>query len=502
MIFADRYVTLRHDLRSTLGFYEVYDVYCAHCGARNEPGRGRHCLQCRQPLPLFLLHVSYLDRNPHLDGKDIVRLSQEHPGILDHISFWQEEDRFVVMLAYPSGWTPLFRMVPIQDTAQVARWGIQLGEALAFLHGRQVVHYALDTESLEGLVLHEGQVKISDLTKTWALRFLPDEHIPALIQRDIMFVAKAVAYMATGQTRPLAEDSAFHGVLTRAFNNQYAAIGHLLDDLKLIQNGRDVGVQISFSVGQANHAGKIRPANEDAAFVLPMMRVHESQSMATALCIVADGMGGQDAGERASKVAYKVIAAEITNQLILPSLEGEVTRKLYSTSGEVLKEAIEKANQRVYELARQQSSNMGTTVTAALLEGSRAYIANVGDSRTYRLRNGVLEQLTEDHSLVGSLLRAGAISPEEVYTHPQRNQIYRSLGAKPTVEVDLDTIDLKKGDQILLCSDGLWEMVRDPQIRDIMLRAPHPQAACDALVRAAYDAGGEDNITAVVVHVQ
>jgi serine/threonine protein phosphatase PrpC len=145
---------------------------------------------------------------------------------------------------------------------------------------------------------------------------------------------------------------------------------------------------------------------------------------------------------------------------------------------------------------------MGTTVTAALLEGPRAYIVNVGDSRTYRLRNGILAKLTEDHSLVGSLLKAGAITEAEVYTHPQRNQIYRSLGAKPTVEVDLLETELKKGDLLLLCSDGLWEMVRDPQIRDILLRSPTPKAACDTLVRAAYDAGGEDNITAVVVKVE
>ncbi len=501
-VFSDRYVTIRYELRPTFGFYEVYDLSCNHCGTKNKPAHGRQCSQCQQPLAQALLHVSRLERKPQLESKDIQRLSQEHPHILDHVSFWQEGDRFVVLLAYPPGWEPLFRVVPVQDATQVARWGIQLGEALAYLHGRRVVHYALDTESLEGLVVQGGQIKFSDLTKTWALQFLPEEQILNLLHRDIMFVAKAVHYMATGQMRPLAEESAFHGIFVRAFNNQYASMGHLLDDLKVIQGGRQVGVQVTFSVGQANHAGKVRPANEDAAFVLPMMRLHESQSMATALCLVADGMGGQDAGERASKIAYKMIAAEITNQLILPRLEGEITRKLYSSSGEVLKEAIQKANQRVYEVARQQGSNMGTTVTAVLLEGPRAYVANVGDSRTYRLRNGVLETLTEDHSLVGSLLKAGQISPEEVYTHPQRSQIYRSLGAKPTVEVDLETVDLKKGDQLLLCSDGLWEMVRDPQIREILLQAPTPQAACDMLVRAAYDAGGEDNITVVVVHVQ
>lgn len=499
-VFADRYVTIRYELRPTFGYYEVYDLVCRHCGTQNQSTHGPQCPHCHQPLTQALLHVSYLGRQPQLESKDIQRLSQEHPSILDHISSWQEGDRSVLLLAYPPGWEPLFQVVPVQDPAQVATWGIQLGEALAYLHGRNVVHYALDTESVEGLIVQGGQIRLPDLTKTRALQFLSDEEVANYLQRDIRFVVKAVSYMTTGHVRPLPEDSAFYGVFSRA--SRYASMGHLLDDLKVIQGGRDVGARVTFSVGQANHAGKIRPANEDAAFVLPMMRVHESQSMATALCVVADGMGGQDAGERASKIAYKMIAAEITNQLFLPSLEGEVTRKLHSSSGEVLKEAVQKANKRVFEVGRQQGSNMGTTVTAVLLEGARAYIANVGDSRTYRLRNSVLEALTEDHSLVGSLLKAGQISPEEVYTHPQRSQIYRSLGAKPAVEVDLETIDLRKGDQLLLCSDGLWEMVRDPQIRDIMLQAQTPQAACDMLVRAAYDAGGEDNITVVVVYVQ
>jgi serine/threonine protein phosphatase PrpC len=501
-LFADRFVTLRHDLRSTFGFYEVYDLNCPHCNTKNEAGHGSQCTQCQQSLPMALLHVSRLQRDLQLEPERILQLSREHPGILDHVSFWQEGEWFVVMLAYPPGWRPLYRATPVQDARQVATWGIQLGETLAYLHGRGFVHYALDTESLEGIVLHEGKAKLSDVTKAWALRSVPEAQAPALLQRDIMFVAKAVHYMATGQTRPLAEESPFQGVFGRAFNNEYAAMGNLLDDLKLIRSGREVGVQVTFSVGQATHAGKVRPANEDSAFVLPMMRLQESQTLATALCVVADGMGGHQAGEQAAKVAYMTVAADINAQLIMPALEGEVTRKLYSSPGEILKEAVERANYKVHQIAERQKTDMGTTVTAVLLEGPRAYVVNVGDSRTYRLRNGKLEQLTEDHSLVARLVQAGTISADEIYTHPRRNEIYRYLGQKATVEVDLLTTDLKKGDQLLLCSDGLWEMVRDPQIQEILAAAPSPQGACDTLVRTAFNAGGEDNITVVVIKVE
>jgi protein phosphatase len=297
--------------------------------------------------------------------------------------------------------------------------------------------------------------------------------------------------MASGQSRPLAVDTAFSEMLARAFNGEYTTVDQFNNDLKAIRDGREVGLKISFSFGQATEAGRVRPANQDSAIVLPMIRLQESQMIATALCIVADGMGGQESGERAAKIAYKTIAAEINTQLIMPALQGEVTQKLYATPGEILKEAVAKANRKVYEVAHQQRINMGTTVTAALLEGPRAYIVNVGDSRTYRLRNGAL----------ANLVQAGAITEEEVYTHPNRNQIFRSLGDKPEVEVDLFPIDLKKDDQLMLCSDGLWEMVRDPQIRDILVSVPDPQTACEALVRAAYDAGGEDNITVIVARV-
>jgi protein phosphatase len=167
--------------------------------------------------------------------------------------------------------------------------------------------------------------------------------------------------------------------------------------------------------------------------------------------------------------------------------------------------AVRRANTVVRDFARNrpaEAGDAGATVTMVLVKGRTAYVANVGDSRTYLLREGWLKALTKDHSLVASLAASGQIKAEEIYSHPGRNVILRSLGGKADVEADIYTRALLAGDRILLCSDGLWEMVRDPQITVIMAKAPSPTEACQRLIRAANDNGGEDNISAVVFWVE
>jgi serine/threonine protein phosphatase PrpC len=129
-------------------------------------------------------------------------------------------------------------------------------------------------------------------------------------------------------------------------------------------------------------------------------------------------------------------------------------------------------------------------------------VAHVGDSRAYRWNAEGLEQLTTDHSVVASMIAEGRAAPEELYTHPHRNVVYRCIGDKPTVEVDTDMLPLAPGDRIILCSDGLWEMIRDAGIEDVMLQEADPQAAADLLVKHASVAGGEDNISVIVLQVE
>jgi serine/threonine protein phosphatase PrpC len=255
------------------------------------------------------------------------------------------------------------------------------------------------------------------------------------------------------------------------------------------------------TAGYASHVGMERALDEDSLCVFTLAGVYESVADPTSgLFIVADGMGGHDGGEVASKLTVQKIAEQLIKRVLLPRFAG----KFQGQAGAVqahLRKAIIDANKEVYDLAQKRAIDMGCTLTMAMIVDGMAHIANVGDSRTYIHRQGHLHQITADHSLVASLVTAGVIQSEEIYTHPERNVIYRSIGTTKAVEVDIFQEPLAAGDTLLVCCDGLWEAIRDEGIEDVLLAYPDPQAACVELVRQANLAGGEDNISVIVVKV-
>jgi serine/threonine protein phosphatase PrpC len=254
--------------------------------------------------------------------------------------------------------------------------------------------------------------------------------------------------------------------------------------------------------GAASDLGRRRTGehNEDSAFVLVLDRVHEGHTLPFGVFVVADGLGGHASGHRASRLVVNVLAHTILRQVALPVVGMPVDSPVdESRLASILRDAVEAANSSLCASNRESGMDAGSTVVAALIYGETAYIANVGDSRAYLHDASGLRRLTSDHSLVQQLVSAGMIQPDEVYTHPQRNQIFRSLGDEPDVNVDLFVQQLKPGTSLLLCSDGLWEMVRDPEIETLLREETDPQAACDALIVAANEGGGDDNVTAVIV---
>ncbi|MBA2682704.1 MAG: serine/threonine-protein phosphatase, partial [Ktedonobacteraceae bacterium] len=259
------------------------------------------------------------------------------------------------------------------------------------------------------------------------------------------------------------------------------------------------GQHLGFVVGTRSDPGikrKYKP-NEDSLFAAQGLLSPSSLPQLFGLFVVADGMGGHANGEDASQLAIQTIANYILPRLTQPSaMKDEEYIQL-------LVEGIQQANLAVHQNNVQQHGDMGTTVTATLLVDTTAYVANVGDSRTYLYRPSEgLKKVTVDHSVVASLVEAGIIKPDDIYTHPKRNQIYRSLGEKAAVEVDSFTVQLQAGDKLLLCSDGLWDMVRDPQIEAVIKNTdPNPTVTGEALIQSALNGGGEDNVSVIVVHV-
>ncbi len=228
---------------------------------------------------------------------------------------------------------------------------------------------------------------------------------------------------------------------------------------------------------QRTDTGRQRRGNEDSAFVR------------APVFAVADGMGGAQAGEVASQLAVEAFEAGLPED---------------GSPEERLAMVVQRANRRIHELSRTQHEHagMGTTLTAAYLDGGQVVIAHVGDSRAYLFRDGQLVRLTQDHSLVEELRQRGKLTEEEAAEHPQRSIITRALGPEPDVQVDTLSQAVRSGDVILLCSDGLTSMISEKQVRQIMADAPTLQTAADALIDGANAAGGKDNITVVLFRVE
>lgn len=251
--------------------------------------------------------------------------------------------------------------------------------------------------------------------------------------------------------------------------------------------------------GYATDVGMVRNRNEDAVLVFISMTLGDSVLPPYGLFIVADGMGGQSEGHRASQLACRIVARDVMRRVYTPSLKINVADAPQPILG-ILEDALMAANWDVHE----KNPESGTTLTAALVVGDRLYLAHVGDSRAYMIRNEVSqpELLTLDHSFVQRLQDTGQITVQEAAVHPQRNILYRAIGQGDKLEVDTFSRPLPKPGCLLLCSDGLWGMVDQQQIHRLVVAAPTPQQACNELVQAALEAGAPDNVSVVVVHVE
>ena len=244
------------------------------------------------------------------------------------------------------------------------------------------------------------------------------------------------------------------------------------------------------AVGQT-HAGLVRPSNQDAFLI----------DADSGLFIVADGMGGHRGGEVASEMAV-----DITSRFLKKyskELNGNTDPASDEDRKKVLEKIFEEANSAVYSASRKDPrlGGMGTTLIIAWMPGGKCHMAHVGDVRGYLFREGAFKQLTRDHSTVATLVESGHLTPEEALDHPLRHQIERAVGPFPQVELDVTAFETKKKDIILLCSDGLWDMVRDEEIASELGSRKSMKKACKTFMERALAAGGKDNTTLVMIDI-
>ncbi len=474
----------------------------------------------------------------------------DYSGIVKSRSVFVEEDRAYMVLDSTDG-DPIADLGPVTE-GEVRAWGLQLCQIVSLLHRQGIVHNGIEPSSF--IVDAQRRLKLARFDRcrpSGAFRSdspvlpRPGFSAPELHRvdadsvvdprSDIFSIGALLFFMLSGER--LSDDDpvvaekgeielypkliiapGFERILNRALapypEDRYRSV----NEMKLAL--ADLNVTVNVRAGHFTDVGKVRELNEDSLLVLNLTQYFESVQTNIGLYIVSDGMGGEAAGEVASRVTVRAIAEWITDKLISASLRsthGERIAaetetggiRLASSTGadvrasELLTNAIIHANQEVLQYARlnPHTRGLGATVTAAMLVGNSLTIGHVGDSRAYVITARGIEQFTEDHSIVERMVREGQIERDEARYHPYRNVIYRSIGCREEIEIDIVRCMLRSGESFVLCSDGLNGMLTDDQIHDVVNRNPEPTQAAKELVVAANAHGGEDNISVVVVTV-
>ncbi len=474
----------------------------------------------------------------------------DYSGIVKSRETLVDGERAYMVLEMVEG-EPLLGLGQVSE-GEVRAWGLQLCQIVSLLHRQSIVHNSISPTSF--VVDSQRRlrlVRFDSCRPTGAFRSdapaalvegfsAPELHrvdADSLVDQrsDLYSIGALLYFLLSGERIAAAEGAAAEGgelelypklivapgferILNRALaafpEDRYRSV----NEMKLAL--ADLNVTVNVRAGHFTDVGKIRELNEDSLLVLNLTQYFESVQTNIGLYIVSDGMGGEAAGEVASRVTVRAIAEWITDKLISASLRsthGERIAaetetggiRLASSTGadvrasELLTNAIIHANQEVLQYARlnPHTRGLGATVTAAMLVGNSLTVGHVGDSRAYVISARGIEQISEDHSIVERMVREGQIERDEARYHPYRNVIYRSIGCREEIEIDIVRCMLRSGESFVLCSDGLNGMLTDEEIYEIVVRNTEPSQAGKELVVAANANGGEDNVSVVVVTV-
>ncbi len=469
------------------------------------------------PLPVYFV-AEGMEQEDLVREPGLIERGLNHPNLMPLVDLFTYTPygppRYYTVAEARQGVT-LSQFTLPRPAEQVMEWAVQLSNALAYLHQQGVISPGATPENI---LIKEDKAVLTNLQNAQ-----PASDDPALRARqfadDIALLAGTLYESLTGQYATVAPkdhpllDTRYPAELEQAFT---AAL-RPAPDAAPITDSEWQGLitpaaaiitaplaSIRVRSGRLSNKGMLRPMNEDSLAVVECQAVQESMSAGIGVYVVADGMGGYEGGEIASAIAIATVTEQLLRHFITPqfsSTEGEPNSEQIMAW---LSGAVQTANQHIHEDRTTRSNDMGTTLVATIITGDFAYVANVGDSRAYLLRKdeSAVKQVTVDHSLVQRLVSTGQITEEEAKYHPYRNVIFRSLGERLNVEIDTFTERLRPGDHLLLCSDGLSNMVTDPEITRILGTHADPQAACTEFIAQANAAGGTDNITAVVIYIE
>jgi serine/threonine protein phosphatase PrpC len=462
-----------------------------HCPVGLDPEK--YCTQCGHPLEesslLFLLEETDIDKFSYI--KHVQELNLVHPNIHPPISTFQQEmtgdARYYLA-------TPFSADIPAQpEICDVLDWGVQLASALDYLQSKGVVFSdELDLSS----------IGLADKKAVWR-NFSTVRILPMLTDREkinnLRLLCLAMYSMMTGKSTYSIDPhlpSALNDMFERALVGEgFTSGADLTQQIELARKGGVERLNLDYQIGRRSHPGMVRTLNEDSLLSIELTSIFQGTIQPCGLFAIADGMGGHAAGDLASGLVINTIAQKVFSEIV--SLQAASAEEYMDW----LKETVQAANLVLYDHRQEAANDMGSTLVICFLVGTQAFLAHQGDSRIYLINQGGVQQLTTDHSWVQHLINIGQISQDEARTHPQRNVIYRSLGDKSFVDVDCLSQQLLPHDRLLLCSDGLTNQLDDERLQKIVLEASCPQDACDRLVEAANAAGGDDNISAILIEV-
>jgi len=384
-----------------------------------------------------------------------------------------------------------------QEMPAVLEWMQQLAQGMAYLHDNGV---ALGPIDLWRVALENQQARWVDFTPC---ELVEEAEQSYRFGREVRALTEMAYYLITGQRKydesirlsppgvAMMFDRVLGGLEAPTASQLAAAL-----QTGLVEVRRPSSLDVR--VGRLSDVGQVRQLNEDSLLTIEIGRVRRSISEPLGLYAICDGMGGHSAGDVASGLATQTLARKALAEMMSDGIASDTQPNWEGW----LKGAIQEANQTIFGRRRASGSNMGTTCVAALVHGDEAIIGNAGDSRCYLINDHGILQLTSDHSLVQRLVQMKQLTQEEARTHPQRNVIYKNLGDKPTVEPDVITQPIVAGDRLLLCSDGLSNMIEDERLKQVVMLANSPQEACRQLIQEANQAGGEDNISVILVQLE